>query len=226
VRLPIRSIADAVAEINGGRDAAERALIVVDGVHGFGAVDEAVAGLGCDFFSAGTHKWMFAPRGTGIIWAKPENWALVQPTIPSFTSLEPYTAWQEQHPPEGPTKAAWQPRRLLAQSISGRRWRRSASTRRSAASGSPTGSPHRTRIGARAWRHEARHPAHAMTRHCQPASTVSRCRAPLKEVVERCRPADHRQHLAYKVTYPRLSAGIMNTPEEVDSALKAVRALA
>jgi selenocysteine lyase/cysteine desulfurase len=28
------------------------------------------------------------------------------------------------------------------------------------------------------------------------------------------------------VTYPRLSAGIMNTPEEVDRALAAVRALA
>jgi selenocysteine lyase/cysteine desulfurase len=45
-------------------------LLVVDGVHGIGAVDETIAEMGCDFFCAGTHKWMFAPRGTGILWAR------------------------------------------------------------------------------------------------------------------------------------------------------------
>ena len=70
MRLPVRQIADAVQEANRGRSEAERVLLVVDGVHGLGAVDETVAAMGCDFFSAGTHKWMFAPRGTGIVWAK------------------------------------------------------------------------------------------------------------------------------------------------------------
>src|SRR5438552_3873764 len=77
VRLPIRAIAEAVRDANQGRDDHDRALLIVDGVHGLGAVDETVAELGCDFFCAGTHKWMFAPRGTGIIWAKPESWARV-----------------------------------------------------------------------------------------------------------------------------------------------------
>lgn len=41
--------------------------------------------LGCDFLMAGTHKWMFAPRGTGIIWGNPETQAAVSPTIPTFS---------------------------------------------------------------------------------------------------------------------------------------------
>jgi selenocysteine lyase/cysteine desulfurase len=42
--------------------------------------------LNCDFFMAGTHKWMFAPRGTGILWGNPRSQAAVSPTIPTFTS--------------------------------------------------------------------------------------------------------------------------------------------
>lgn len=61
--MPVRRIADALAEINAGRSEADRVLLVVDGVHGFGVEDETVAQMGCDFFVAGTHKWIFGPRG-------------------------------------------------------------------------------------------------------------------------------------------------------------------
>ena len=71
MRLPIRAISGALAEIEQKRDAQDRILLVVDGVHGLGCVDESVADLGADFFCAGTHKWIFAPRGTGLIWAQP-----------------------------------------------------------------------------------------------------------------------------------------------------------
>jgi selenocysteine lyase/cysteine desulfurase len=67
--------------------------MVVDGAHGLGALDDTVADLGCDYFCAGTHKWMFAPRGTGLVWAKAENWARLTPTVPTFASLEAWNAW-------------------------------------------------------------------------------------------------------------------------------------
>src|SRR5262249_3444451 len=95
VRLPVRQISQALKEINRARDEADRVLLVVDGVHGFGAVDETIAEMGCDFFCAGAHKWIFAPRGTGIIWAQAENWARLKPLIPSFSSGALFSAWME-----------------------------------------------------------------------------------------------------------------------------------
>jgi selenocysteine lyase/cysteine desulfurase len=92
LRLPIRLMADAVAAINAGRDERDHVLLCVDGVHGLG-VENIVLGsasegdgevLGCDFFVAGCHKWLFGPRGTGIIWGKSGSWPAVRPTIPSF----------------------------------------------------------------------------------------------------------------------------------------------
>jgi len=83
VRLPVPAIAAMVAEVNAGRAPQDRALLCVDGVHGFGAVDLPVAELGCDFLSTGTHKWLFGPRGTGLLWGK--AWDAVDPVIPSFS---------------------------------------------------------------------------------------------------------------------------------------------
>lgn len=74
VKLPIRRMADALAPLNAGRDPGDRALLCVDGVHGLGVEDEAVAQLGCDFFVAGCHKWLFGPRGTGLVWGAPSAW--------------------------------------------------------------------------------------------------------------------------------------------------------
>ncbi|MFF4871550.1 aminotransferase class V-fold PLP-dependent enzyme [Streptomyces sp. NPDC090109] len=107
VRLPISRVADVIADLNRDRDEEDRVLLVVDGVHGFGVADEDVASMGCDFFSAGTHKWILGPRGTGIMWAKPENWALLQPTIPSLMSKETSAAWRQDRRPAGPTEASW-----------------------------------------------------------------------------------------------------------------------
>jgi isopenicillin-N epimerase len=107
VRLPIREIAKAIREINLQREASNHLLLVVDGVHGFGAVDESLPDMGCDFFAAGTHKWLFAPRGTGILWGRDSAWRQLRPTIPTFVSAEPYTAWQQGHPPRGDTRADW-----------------------------------------------------------------------------------------------------------------------
>ncbi|MER8236251.1 aminotransferase class V-fold PLP-dependent enzyme [Streptomyces sp. NPDC094049] len=107
VRLSMSRVADVIADLNRDRDEEDRILLVVDGVHGFGVADEDVAGMGVDFFSAGTHKWILGPRGTGIMWAKAENWALLQPTIPSLMSTETSAAWRQDRRPSGPTEAAW-----------------------------------------------------------------------------------------------------------------------
>ena len=49
----------------------------------------SVAALGCDFLVAGCHKWLFGPRGTGLVWAHPAAWQAVQPTIPAFSGGSP-----------------------------------------------------------------------------------------------------------------------------------------
>jgi selenocysteine lyase/cysteine desulfurase len=107
VVLPIGAVAKALADINRKRDDADRVLLVVDGVHGFGVLDEDVAQQGCDFFAAGTHKWILGPRGTGIIWGRAQNWPLLQPTIPSLMAGELSAAWRAEQAPKGPTKASW-----------------------------------------------------------------------------------------------------------------------
>ena len=52
-----------------------------------------LANLGADFFCAGTHKWIYGPRGTGLLWARPEAWARLRPLIPTFSEEEPYDAF-------------------------------------------------------------------------------------------------------------------------------------
>jgi isopenicillin-N epimerase len=84
VKLPVRRIADGLAEINATRDGDERVLLCVDGVHGIGVENVTMPGLGCDFFVAGTHKWLFGPRGTGFVWGDPTAWPYAGPTIPAF----------------------------------------------------------------------------------------------------------------------------------------------
>src|SRR5215813_11635744 len=107
VRLPIARIADAIADANRGREENDRVLLIVDGVHGLGVEDPKITALGCDAFAAGTHKWMFGPRGTGFVWAKPAVWQKMRPVIPSFFSLQPFEAWEQEHAPQAPAHAAW-----------------------------------------------------------------------------------------------------------------------
>ena len=91
VRLPVRSIAGALPE---------RVLVCVDGVHGFGARAETVRDLGCDAFVSGCHKWLYGPRGTGVLWANGRVRELMRPTIPSFDGSS-YGAWVAGGAPSG-----------------------------------------------------------------------------------------------------------------------------
>jgi isopenicillin-N epimerase len=84
LKLPIRTVAGAMARINRNRAPEDRILLVVDGVHGLGIENVSLPDLGCDVFIAGTHKWLFGPRGTGLVWARPEAQDRIPPLIPPF----------------------------------------------------------------------------------------------------------------------------------------------
>ena len=104
VKLPVRKLAAVISEANIKRAENDRILLVVDGVHGFGNQDETPIDMECDFFVAGTHKWIFAPRGTGIIWGRADAWTRIRPTVPSMSSDDAYEGWVENKDP-GPTQA-------------------------------------------------------------------------------------------------------------------------
>jgi selenocysteine lyase/cysteine desulfurase len=96
LKLPVRAIAD---------DLPDHVLLCVDGVHGLGVEDVSVTDLGCDVFLAGCHKWLFGPRGTGIVWATPEAWGEVAAVIPTFDGRS-YVAWIEGRKPDDLPPAA------------------------------------------------------------------------------------------------------------------------
>jgi len=91
VKLPIRAMADVIDAENSRRSKNDQILFCVDGVHGFGVENQDVSKLGCDFFIAGTHKWIFGPRGTGLIWGKETAWERTDAVIPSFSRS--YDVW-------------------------------------------------------------------------------------------------------------------------------------
>jgi selenocysteine lyase/cysteine desulfurase len=106
LRMPVSRIADAIGEVNAGRGPDDRVLLVVDGVHGIGVEDRRITALGADLFAAGLHKWIFGPRGTGFVWARPEVWATMRPLMASFQWLEEFNAWAEERPSRPPARAA------------------------------------------------------------------------------------------------------------------------
>jgi selenocysteine lyase/cysteine desulfurase len=92
VKLPVRELASVVRDHNRTRAPGERALLCLDGVHGFGVEAQTPAELGVDFLVSGCHKWLFGPRGTGIVWGRRDAWSELAPTIPSFAP-DAYAAW-------------------------------------------------------------------------------------------------------------------------------------
>ncbi len=97
VRLPLRAIAEALPE---------RVLLCVDGVHGLGAEAATVDDLRCEAFASGCHKWLYGPRGTGVLWAGERVRELLRPAIPSFDDGESYGAWLAHSVPRGPSDGA------------------------------------------------------------------------------------------------------------------------
>ncbi len=54
---------------------------IVDGAHAFAQFDFKQADLGCDYYGTSLHKWIYAPKGTGLLYVRkekiPKVWALM-----------------------------------------------------------------------------------------------------------------------------------------------------
>ena len=224
IRLPIRDIAAMV------RSLPDPPLLVVDGVHGLGAVDDTVATMGADYFCAGTHKWMFAPRGTALVWANAANWARLRPLVPNFTEIESYNAWTEDRPPAGPANAA----RMMPGGFHAfeHQWAMAAAFRMHK-------QMRRPRVAARiaAMNDQLKQGLAGLPKvkmHTPRAAALSAGLVAFE--IEGVSPTDVvKQLLAqriiastspYAVTYARLAPSLVNTPDEVDAAVRAVRAIA
>jgi selenocysteine lyase/cysteine desulfurase len=88
VKMPVEVITQRIAEHNLGRSAEDSVIVVLDAVHGFGIENVSLSQLGVDFLVSGTHKWLFGPRGTGIVCARPGAWEQVDLLLPPFGSAE------------------------------------------------------------------------------------------------------------------------------------------
>jgi selenocysteine lyase/cysteine desulfurase len=98
LKLPIADMARAIQKLNASRAEDDRVIFCVDGVHALGVEDFSLTEVGCDFFIAGTHKWMFGPRGTGLVWGHSRAWPAAKAIIPTFDS-DAYDMWMKVIPP-------------------------------------------------------------------------------------------------------------------------------
>jgi selenocysteine lyase/cysteine desulfurase len=219
VRLPVRAIAQALPE---------RVLVCVDGVHGLGARAESVRDLACDAFVSGCHKWLYGPRGTGVLWANERARRLMRPTIPSFDGSS-YGAWvaggAPSGVPDGPTLTpggfqSYEHRWALPEAFA---FHQGIGRERVEA-----------RIRGLASRLKARLAEVKGVRLRTPQSPGLSAGLVCFEVAGRD-PSDVVARLAargivasvtpYATRYVRLGPGIVNTPEHVDAAAKAIAAL-
>jgi isopenicillin-N epimerase len=59
-------------------------LVFADGAHVPGNVPLDIASLGVDWYCANLHKWAWAPRSSGILWAAPEHRQYLHPAVISW----------------------------------------------------------------------------------------------------------------------------------------------
>jgi isopenicillin-N epimerase len=227
VKLPIEGIAAAVARANRGRAVAHRCLLIVDGVHGFANQDVDVARLGCDFFASGTHKWMLGPRGTGFLWGRTDVWPELRPTIPAFEpdGMATWDAWMERKELPPTTAAFVSPGGFLAYEHvlaipAAVKLHRSIGRDRIAARIAELNAAFREGAAKlpRVTLHTPRDPALSGGVSCFEVAGVT-----ADQVAQRLAAQKIRTNSSpYKVSYARVSAGIMNFPEEIDSVLGAI----
>ncbi len=227
VKTPVRAIADVVAKANAGREERDRVILCVDGVHGFGVEATRVADLGCDFFVAGCHKWLLGPRGTGLVWGRKDLWPLLRPSIPAFAK-DAFVAWVKGLPPVATSAALMTPGGFHSFE---HRWALDAAFALHERIGTKR---IETRIrelnrqckeGLLAMKHVVLHTPRGDEASAgiitfdvagmTPEQVVERLHA--KRIVASTTP--------YATSYARLAPSLLNTPDEVDAALRAVREL-
>ncbi|MEM9328925.1 MAG: aminotransferase class V-fold PLP-dependent enzyme, partial [Bacteroidota bacterium] len=65
IRMPAKELCQLAAERN--------ILTLVDGAQSFGAMDLDLRAVGCDFYTASTHKWLMGPLENGVLYMKGSN---------------------------------------------------------------------------------------------------------------------------------------------------------
>lgn len=56
-------------------------LVAVDGAQAAGMMNINLHDLGCDFYAASAHKWLFSPKGVGIFFARKEKQPSIRPLM-------------------------------------------------------------------------------------------------------------------------------------------------
>jgi isopenicillin-N epimerase len=229
-KLPARAVADAIARINDSRPEGRHILFGLDGVHGFGVEDIELADLGCDYFMAGCHKWLFGPRGTGIIAAGPSGYAPLVPSIPSFLDDGAYDAWITERDDPGTNNAqrmspggfkAFEHKWALSDAFE---WMQGIGKARVAA---------RTRELGRQLKEGLKSISGVTLQTPMDAAMSSGIVSfdvgglSASAAVSRLRDRNIIGSVApYAVPHVRLTPSIRNTPEEVDEVLRVIRAMA
>jgi len=54
---------------------------IVDGAHSFAQFDFKQKDLGCDYFGTSLHKWLYAPKGTGLLYIKKDKIPKIWPMM-------------------------------------------------------------------------------------------------------------------------------------------------
>ena len=54
---------------------------IVDGAHSFAQFDFKQKDLGCDYFGTSLHKWLYAPKGTGMLYVKRDKIEKIWPLM-------------------------------------------------------------------------------------------------------------------------------------------------
>jgi selenocysteine lyase/cysteine desulfurase len=54
---------------------------IVDGAHSFAQFDFKQKDLGCDYFGTSLHKWLYAPKGTGLLYVKRDKIGKIWPLM-------------------------------------------------------------------------------------------------------------------------------------------------
>jgi isopenicillin-N epimerase len=84
---------------------ARGAKVLVDGAHAPGQIDLDIPSLGVDWYAGNCHKWLFAPKGCGFLWARRSAQQGIHPPVIShgydkgfteefdWTGTRDFSAW-------------------------------------------------------------------------------------------------------------------------------------
>ncbi|MEX0794521.1 MAG: aminotransferase class V-fold PLP-dependent enzyme, partial [Pirellulaceae bacterium] len=105
-------------------------LTMIDGAHAPGQIDVDLAHMGADFYTATCHKWMCAPKGSGIFYAREDRQHLIDPLVVGWgwgkektfhrdNEFQEHHEWLGTHDPSAyltvPAAIAWQKENITAE---------------------------------------------------------------------------------------------------------------